>query len=467
MKYLIIIAIFSFQYVSFGQSGKENYLIYCSGCHGASMKGTSSTTSLLKENWTDESSKEKLIKTIKEGVPNTKMLAWNNQLSPSDVNAIADYIIDFQENEHLKLEDPTIEYLNSSEYKLEVVEWCSEGLEVPWAIEFIDSHKALVSERNGKLKWLIDGKEDPLPIVGLPKPHIGSSTGGFMDIALDPNYDKNGWVYLAYSQTNEDNEAKDALALTKIIRGKIKDHQWQNEETLFEVSDDLKVRNGNRWGCRFLFDKEGYLFFSIGDMARAEDSQDPSKATGKVFRIYPDGSIPEDNPFINKGGALAAVYSLGNRNVQGISMHPETGEIWMTEHGPKGGDELNILKKGANYGWPVITYGVDYDGSIISEKTHQEGMEQPITYWTPSIAVCPAEFVEGELFPAWKNNLLVGALAFQEVRRIVIDQHNIVKQELLIKGKGRVRDLKFGPDGALYIVTNGPDKILRVVPVQN
>ncbi|WP_215225539.1 PQQ-dependent sugar dehydrogenase [Echinicola shivajiensis] len=359
------------------------------------------------------------------------------------------------------------ESIDSKEYKLEVEEWCARGLEVPWAIEFVNEHKALVSERNGKLTWLIDGEPDPEQIIGLPKPHTGTSTGGYMDIALDPNYDQNGWIYLAYSQTNGDNAAEDALAMTKVVRGKIKNHQWQNEETLFEVPDPLKVRKGNRWGCRFLFDQGGYLFFSIGDMARAEDSQDPSKATGKVFRIYPDGRIPEDNPFIKIDGALGAVYSLGNRNVQGISMHPETGEIWMTEHGPKGGDELNILKKGANYGWPVITYGIDYDGSIISDKTHQEGMEQPITYWTPSIAVCPAEFVVGELFPAWKNNLLVGALAFQEVRRIVLDNHKVVEQELLIKGKGRVRDLKFGPDGALYIVTNGPDKILRVVPEGN
>lgn len=359
------------------------------------------------------------------------------------------------------------EVIDSKEYKLEVEEWCAEGLEVPWAIEFLDEHKALVSERNGKLTWLIDGKPDSEPILGLPKPHIGTSTGGYMDIALDPDYDQNGWVYLAYSQTNEDNTAEDALAMTKVVRGKINDHHWQNEETLFEVPDSLKVRKGNRWGCRFLFDQEGYLFFSIGDMARADDSQNPGKVTGKVFRIYPDGRIPEDNPFINTEGSVKAVFSLGNRNVQGVSMHPETGEIWMTEHGPKGGDELNILKKGANYGWPVITYGIDYDGSIISDKTHQDGMEQPITYWTPSIAVCPAEFVVGELFPAWKNNLLVGALAFQEVRRLVIDQHKVVEQELLIKGKGRIRDLKFGPDGALYIVTNGPDKILRVTPVEN
>jgi glucose/arabinose dehydrogenase len=271
-------------------------------------------------------------------------------------------------------------------------------------------------------------------------------------------------VYLAISQSNGDSQDKNALAQTKIIRGKVEGNRWAQEQTLFEVADELKVKNGNRWGCRFLFDKEGYLFFTIGDTGLAMDSQDTKKATGKVYRIHPDGSIPKDNPFANQLGALAALYSIGNRNVQGIAQHPVTGVIWSTEHGPKGGDELNIMKKGANYGWPIITYGVDYNGDTITDITEKEGMEQPITYWTPSIAVSAIDFCTSPLFPNWRNNVLVGALAFQELRRVVIENDKVVEQETLFKGMGRIRDVKFGPDGALYVLTNGPDEVLRITP---
>ena len=185
--------------------------------------------------------------------------------------------------------------------------------------------------------------------------------------------------------------------MTKVVRGKIKDYQWVEQQTLFEVPDSLKVTGGNRWGGRLFFDKEGFLFFSIGDMARANDSQDLSKPSGKVYRISADGAIPKDNPFVKNPKALGAIYSIGNRNVQGFAQHPVTGEIWMTEHGPMGGDELNILKKGANYGWPVITYGVDYSGEIVSNDTLKAGMLQPVIYWTPSIAVCPTEYVNSKL----------------------------------------------------------------------
>jgi glucose/arabinose dehydrogenase len=284
-----------------------------------------------------------------------------------------------------------------------------------------------------------------------------------MDIALDPNYQKNGWVYLAFSHNPSNSSDKKTPGMTKIVRGKIKGHQWIDQQTLFEVNDSLKLSEGNRWGCRFLFDKQGHLFFTIGDMGRAGDSQILTRPSGKTFRINSDGSIPKDNPLYGKPKVLQAIYTWGNRNVQGIAQHPVTGVIYASEHGPKGGDELNILKKGANYGWPVITYGVDYDGSIISNETKKEGMEQPITTWTPSIAASAIEFVTSPNFPKWKNNLIVSALGFQEIRRLVIDGDKVTEQELLLKDYGRVRDVKFGPDGALYVLTNGPDAVLRIV----
>ena len=201
-------------------------------------------------------------------------------------------------------------------------------------------------------------------------------------------------------------------------------------------------------------------------MARGQDSQNPGKPAGKVYRINPDGSIPKDNPYAGKKRALHAIFSIGNRNVQGIAQHPVTGEIWATEHGPMGGDELNILKKGANYGWPIITYGVDYDGSIVSTEKVKAGMEQPITQWTPSPGVCAAEFVTGDLFPLWRNNLLIGNLAFEEIRRLTIENHKVIEEEMVLKGVGRVRDLKMGPDGAIYVLLNAPDMVLRITPVK-
>ena len=270
---------------------------------------------------------------------------------------------------------------------------------------------------------------------------------------------------MAYSFTNGDPKDKEAPALTKIVRGKIRDYQWQNQQTLFEVPDSLMPVNGNRWGCRFLFDQHKNLLFTIGDMAQDMDSQDLTKATGKTFRIKRDGSIPQDNPFVEDPKALPAIYTIGNRNTQGLAMHPLTGTIWSTDHGPMGGDELNILKKGRNYGWPMITYGRDYSGAIVSEHTHKPGMEQPVIQWTPSIAVCAAEFCTSPLFPKWENQLLVGALAFEELRLLRInEQEEVVDQEILLKNLGRVREMKFSPGGELYVLLNNPDKILKIRP---
>ena len=436
------------------------YATYCAGCHGTDLTGNTATA-LVKNDWVYGRTRGLVFRNIKFGIDNTEMAGFANLLSDDQIGTLVDYVWHMQDEPvDRKVEIPDI--LETEDYQIQVEQLAAEGLEVPWAIEFADQNKVLISERKGQLRWLLDGELDPVPISGTPVPHNSASTSGYMDIALDPDYQQNGWVYLSYSHSQGDFENKSAPATTRVIRGRIKDHQWTDEQNLFLAPDSLWVSEGNRWGCRFLFDDNGHLYFSIGDMARAMDSQDPGKATGKIYRINADGTIPEDNPFIGIPGALKAVYSLGNRNAQGFSIHPETNEIWFTEHGPMGGDELNILKKGANYGWPVITYGRDYSGEVVSTKTHQEGMEQPIQQWTPSIGICPVEFVESAQFPAWKNNLLVGALAFEELQRLVIEDNQIVQSEMLLKGFGRVRDIKTAPDGTIYVVLNSPDLLLRL-----
>lgn len=466
MKKLLIFSLFFFLIVklSYSQQAEVIYKTYCGGCHGANLEGNSAPA-LFKTKWLHGSTRNAVFKTIKAGIPNTEMKGWSNILKDNQINALTDFIVASQ-NRPAKTRDTIPAKIATEDYVLKVEKLATTHLSTPWAIEFVNANRALISEKPGRLHWLVNGRLDTVPVRGLPATHTASGTGGFMDIALDPKYSENGWIYLSFSYSKGDIHDKDAPGMTKIIRGKIKDYQWINEQALFEVPDSLMVARGDRWGCRFLFDKAGYLYFTIGDMGKADGSQELNRATGKVYRIHPDGSIPKDNPFVNTPGALPAIFTLGNRNVQGIAQHPVTGDIWATEHGPRGGDELNILKKGANYGWPVITYGIDYSGKIVSDKTTTQGMEQPVVQWTPSIAVCPAEFCTSPLFPKWKNNLMVGALAFEELRRLVIINKKVTKQEMIMKGVGRVRDIKTSPDGALYVLLNKPDMVLRITPIK-
>lgn len=443
------------------QEGAKLYSTYCTGCHGANLRG-GAAGALIKTDWEYGRSRGLMTRNITFGIPGTEMVAWNQVLDGDQIKSLVDFISEAQ-NVPPNLERSIPEHVQTDQYDLKIDEWVTGTIKTPWSIEFVSADKALVSERRGMLRWIVDGKPLAEPVKGVPESQE-FRTGGYMDLAIDPDYQNNGWIYLAFSYAPENITDDTAPAMTKIVRGKINNNQWTEEQTLFEVPDELLVTKGNRWGCRFLFDREGYLYFSIGDMGYEEDAHDLGKPVAKIYRIHPDGSIPTDNPFINEPGALPQLYTVGNRNVQGIAQHPVTREIWFTEHGPMGGDELNILKKGGDYGWPEITYGLDYDGSVVSDQTNREGMLQPITYWNPSIAICPAEFCESPLFPEWKNNLFIGALAFEEVRRLPLDGHKVEEQEMILKGLGRVRDLKFGPDGALYVVLNQPDKILRITP---
>ena len=445
----------------YAQEGKSLYATYCAGCHGARLQGNSAPM-LVKTVWTYGRSRGALHRNIKFGIPGTDMAAFQTVLDDQQIDAVVDFINAAQQTP-LEVVRPLPDTLRTEEYVLKVEKVVTEGLETPWGIAFVDAQHALITERKGTIRRLVGGQLDPQPVEGLPVTHT-RGTGGFMDIALDPAYAKNGWVYLAYSHYRDSDTSAEVPAMTKIIRGQIEGHRWKNEQTLFEVPDSLQVVRGNRWGCRFLFDRAGDLYFTIGDMGQADASQNVRRAPGKVYRIHPDGSIPKDNPYVGQPGALAAIFTIGNRNVQGLAQHPVRGDIWAAEHGPMGGDELNILKKGANYGWPGITYGVDYSGAIVSDKAAQPGMEQPITYWTPSIAVCPIEFSTSPRFPRWKNNLLVGALAFEELRRLVIEGPQVVSQEMILKGFGRVRAIQTAPDGAVYVLLNSPDRVIRLTP---
>ena len=346
------------------------------------------------------------------------------------------------------------------ESTLDVEVWVDD-LDAPWALEFTGDGKALITEQGGRLRGVTDGKLQVTPVLNIPKV-LARGQGGLLDVAVDPKYAENGWVYLTFSHPLPTDPKK---AMTKLVRGKIIDNVWRDEKVLFEAKPEHYINAGQHFGSRITFDADGHVFFSIGERGQKDMAQDISLPNGKVHRLVQDGSIPKDNPFVENTKAYPSIFSYGNRNPQGLVY--VDGTLWETEHGPRGGDELNIIKAGKNYGWPEISYGRNYSGTELTPYTHLPDMEQPESQWTPSIAACGLDVYEGDLFKGWNGYLLAGALKYQELRLIEIKDNAYISEQILLKGRGRVRDVTTGPDGAIYVVTNGPDQILRLTPKEN
>lgn len=336
------------------------------------------------------------------------------------------------------------------------------GLNMPWSMAFLPDGRALVTERTGKLRIVKGGELDPKEIAGVPKVYFRGQ-GGLLDVVLHPNYKENGWIYISYSSPQKEGESgEDGGANTALMRAKLEGYQLTNIEQLYKASPNVK--GGVHFGGKILFDKKGYVFLTLGERGQKENAQNLGKAQGKVVRLHEDGKIPTDNPFVKTKGALPEIWSYGHRNPQGLVMHPKSGTIWEHEHGPQGGDELNVVEKGKNYGWPLITYGIDYDNSIISDKTEAPGMEQPVIYWKPSIAPCGMTFVTSPKFKDWNGDLLVGSLKFQNIEHLVVKDNKVVKKEIIFDKIGRVRDLKEGPDGNIYVVIESNGSIVKISP---
>lgn len=345
-----------------------------------------------------------------------------------------------------------------SEVQRFIVDTVVSGIGIPWGLEFLPNGDLLISERSAKLYRFSNNELQE--ITGLPEIMV-KGQGGLMDLELHPDYENNGWLYISYSGYAEDNKNE---GCTNIMRARLEGNQLVDQEEIFNGAPDSN--KGQHWGCKLEFDRDGYLFFGIGERGnRDENPQSLENHCGKIHRINDDGSIPQDNPFIHTAGAMPSIYSYGHRNPQGTCMHPETGEIWETEHGPKGGDELNLIKPGLNYGWPVISYGINYNGTTFTDITEKEGMEQPVTYWVPSIAPCGMTFVKGDRYKNWKNNILVGSLSFQYLERVVLDGYQVTHQEKLLEGIGRVRNVEMSPDGFIYVGVENPGRILRLAPI--
>lgn len=316
-------------------------------------------------------------------------------------------------------------------------------LDIPWGFTFLPDGSMLITEKAGELIHFKNGKKTS--ISGLPEIYLRGQ-GGLLDIVLHPNYRENGWIYFSYASSQGEGEGGN----TAIARAKLNKHSLEHFEVLYKASPNST--KGQHFGSRLVFDKDGYLFFTIGERGNRDvNPQDITRDCGKVYRLNDDGTIPEDNPFIKDPNAKKAIYSYGHRNPQGMALHPKTMEIWTHEHGPKGGDEINIIKAGKNYGWPVISFGVNYSGTTFTDKTAKEGMEQPIHYWVPSIAPSGMAFINSDKYGDWNGNLLVGSLKFQYLDMCTLEENKVIKEERLLDGLGRVRSVEQGPDGYIYV----------------
>jgi glucose/arabinose dehydrogenase len=472
-----------------GQSpGSAAYAQFCASCHGPTLQG-GSATSLVDDDWKFGSDDASIITSIRDGRPGTAMVAFKEVLSEDLIRQLVYHIRTQAAAVKGKPEtkvDPDGHVIKSEKQtvKLEVV---AKDLETPWGLAFLPDKRLLVTERPGRLRVVENGKALP-PVTGTPAVWVRQD-GGLFDVEVDPQYAKNGWIYLSYSEPLEGftlppapdpppapqpggrgNQPPSIPSMTVIVRGKIKNNAWVEQQVLFRGSKDLYTTANFHYGSRFTFDRAGHLFYSIGDKGKPEDAQDLSKPTGKIHRINADGSIPKDNPFVGRAGAVPSIWSYGHRNPQGFAFDPSTNKLWATEHGPTGGDELNLIEAGKNYGWAVVSNGLQPGIT----KSEQEGMESPKATWTPTLAPGGIAFYGGTRYPGWKNSLFVSGLGGQQLRRIEITSDKVTSQEVIFNEFGRVRDIIIGPDGLFYVSLSLPGQrvsdttagvIVRMVPM--
>ena len=344
-----------------------------------------------------------------------------------------------------------------------------DGLVQPWSIAFLPGGDMLITERPGRLRIVRQGKLLPQPVEGIPKVFT-SSQGGLLEVMPHPDFTSNRLLYLTYSKAG----ATDAQATTTLVRGRFENDRLTNVQQLFEAT----AQGRNHFSGKIAFDGKGYLFLSAGDRQappegnlEAHPAQDVSNHQGKIIRLHDDGRVPADNPLLKRPGARPEIWSYGHRNVQGLAIHPVTGDLWANEHGPQGGDELNRIQPGMNYGWPVIGYGVNYTtGAAIHAGTHRDGMQQPVNVWVPSIGISGLMIYTGDRFPKWRGNIFVGGMAAQQLSRLTVEGPRVVSQELLVQRMGRIRDVRQGRDGYIYLVIDDrdgkPTPVYRMEPVE-
>ena len=366
-------------------------------------------------------------------------------------------ILPFLFSNNLQNWDDSIEKTQEETFRVETF---AEGFDIPWGMAFLPNKDLIVSDRNGNL-WRIKYKSKiKTKISGVPKVRY-KGQGGLLDIEAHPDFINNNFLYISFSDYLDSNKNK---SFTSIYRYKLQNDNLIDKKIIFKTNNKFYSRSNIHYGIRMVFDKQRFIYFSIGDRGNRNQAQSLNYPNGKIHRLHDDGSIPMDNPFINVKSAIKSIWTYGNRNPQGLAIHPISEVIFESEHGPRGGDELNILFSGNNYGWPEITYGKNYSGTTITKYTHKEGMEQPVIHWTPSIAVCGIDFYDGKVFKNWENNLLVTSLKFENLYRLTIDQNKVIDQEIIYSAGSRIRDVETGPDGYIYLALEDPGRIIRFMP---
>ena len=344
-----------------------------------------------------------------------------------------------------------------------------DALVQPWSIAFLPGGDMLITERPGRLRILRQGKLLPQPVEGIPKV-FHSGQGGLLEVMPHPNFASNRLLYISYSKPG----TTDQDSRTALIRGRFENDRLTQVQEIF----DAVSKGRGHYSGKIAFDRNGYLFLTLGDRQvppegnlEAHPAQDLTNHHGKIVRLHDDGRVPADNPFVNRAGARPEIWTYGHRNLQGLAIHPETGDVWANEHGPQGGDELNVIQPGKNYGWPVIGYGVNYQtGLAIHSGTHRQGMEQPMRVWVPSIGISGLMIYTGDRFPQWRGNIFIGGMNGQQLSRLTLNGQRIVNEEALVQQRGRIRDIRQSPDGYIYLVTDDrdgkPTPILRLEPVE-
>jgi glucose/arabinose dehydrogenase len=450
----------------------KTYATYCAGCHGSTLSGGRAPT-LLDDEWRFGGTTDQLRQSISEGRPGTEMAPFKSVLNETEITDMIRYIRATAvraRTSAARAQRPAGQIISTQEhaFKLEVV---AEGLTSPWAMAFLPDGRMLVTERSGALRTIAKGVLQPKAIEGTP-PVWTQQDGGLFDVEVDPAYARsgNGWIYLSYAEAGPNDSS-----MTVIVRGRIAKGRWTDQQVLYRAPASGYWASNTHYGSRFVFDPQGHLFYSIGDRGRDVDAQNLSTPNGKVHRINADGSTPRDNPFVDRPGAQASIWSYGHRNPQGFAFHPVTGKLWEAEHGPTGGDEVNRIERGHNYGWPLVHSGMQpgMPAAPVPPPSASLAMDSPIVHWTPSIAPSGIAFYTGNRFPKWRNHLFVTGLGGEALRRLETDGDKVVQQEIVFSGFGRVRDVVTGPDGYLYVALNvpgvrlsdtTPGLIVRLVP---
>jgi aldose sugar dehydrogenase len=430
----------------------------CASCHGADANV------FADRQWKHGSTKAELIKSVTAGYPDLGMPTWGAKFTPEQINSLSDYILSGIEKRK-SFDFNTLPKSNIfKEAGLTIrLDTVAQGIKNPWGMAFLPDGDMIFTDRSGDF-YRIDKKTGTKALIKGAPPVLEESQGGLLDVELHPKFKDNQLIYLSYSKFRDSAGAK--WSTTAIMQAKLIGTELSEQKDIFVAQPYTKTRY--HYGSRIEFDKDGFLFISVGDRAQHEANfpQLFDNDCGKIHRLFDDGRIPPDNPFVKIPNAHGSIWSYGHRNPQGIAINPATNELWTDEHGPRGGDEVNISQKGKNYGWPVISYGINYDGTILTPLTKQAKMEQPMVYWVPSIGPCGSTFVTGDRYKGWKGNFMVTSLRFMYLNRCTIKDNKIVAQENILKNIGRMRFVEMGTDGYLYVGVEEPGFIFRLMPVE-